>query len=263
VQLGISSYTFNWWTGRVPGYPSPADPLTPEVLLDLAAKHSVTVMQIADNMPLHELSPERLDALAQAAAQRGICMECGTAGSEPAQLHAYLEIARRLGSRLVRTVIVDGREAIGRLREIAPEFERAGAVLAIENHDRMSAVALRRLIEETGSAAVGVCLDTANSLGAGEDLRTVLDQVGPYVVNLHLKDFTVRRLPHLKGFIVTGTPAGKGIVDIPALLARFAGRQEVNCILELWSEPLATVQESIERENRWAAESLRYLRTLV
>jgi 3-oxoisoapionate decarboxylase len=40
------------------------------------------------------------------------------------------------------------------------------------------------------------------------------------VVNLHVKDFTIRRHQHMLGFEVEGTPAGQGMLNIPWLLGR-------------------------------------------
>jgi sugar phosphate isomerase/epimerase len=262
MTLGISSYTFNWWTGNVPGHAAPADRLTPEGLLDLAAKHDVRVVQIADNMPLHELMAARLEALAARGRDLDCEIEIGTLGVQPDHLRQYIEIARRLDARLLRTLIdVPMEEAAPLLRQIVPDLEKAGVRLAIENHDRFRAAELRHIVEETASHVVGICLDTANSLGCGEGIETVLAELGRYTVNLHVKDFAVRRLPHGKGFVVTGTPAGKGLLDIPRVLAGVP--RDINCILELWSEPLESVEASIERENHWAAESLEYLRPLV
>jgi sugar phosphate isomerase/epimerase len=150
------------------------------------------------------------------------------------------------------------------LREVLPEFERAGVVLAIENHDRYRAAELRRIVDACGSAAIGVCLDTANSLGCGECVEQVLDAVADVTVNLHIKDFTARRLPHGKGFVIEGTPAGRGLVDIPRVLDRLrAAGRDVNAIIELWTPPEGTVEASIEKEDAWAEESVRHMRTLI
>ena len=255
MRLGLSSYTFNWWSASKAG-------LSPEQLLDSAIEHRVEVIQIADNMPVDDLSPHRLDALAQRACNACIVIETGTRGVDPPHLRKHLDIARRLHAPLLRTIIdTTEAQAIESLRILAPEFERAGVILGIENHDRFPAVSFHRIVEQIGSPAIGICLDTANSLGCGEDIHTVLHQLGPYVVNLHLKDFRIERLPHSKGFLVTGCPAGKGLLDIPAVLARVPNH--VSCILELWSEPLETVELSITRENNWARESLHYLRPLI
>jgi 3-oxoisoapionate decarboxylase len=269
MKLGIGSYTYNWWTG-VPGFPGPADPLTPERLLEVAASQRIRLVQIADNMPLDHLSAQNLDDLAGRARTLGIQMETGTRGIRPTGLRQYIGISQRLGSRMLRTLIdaPDDRpsadEAVALLREIAPEFERAAIALGLENHERIRARSLRQIVERVGSRGVGICLDTANSLGCGEGLATVLDELADFAVNLHVKDFQVTRLGHGKGFIVTGVPAGEGLVDVPAVLERLArAGRDVNCILELWSEPLQTVEESIRRENEWAEQSLRYLRTLI
>jgi 3-oxoisoapionate decarboxylase len=80
--------------------------------------------------------------------------------------------------------------------------------------------------------------------------------LGRRVVNLHVKDFLARRLPHAKGFLIEGCPAGQGLLDVPGLLAELRARgRDPNAILELWPPPEAAAQE-----DAWAAESVRYLR---
>jgi sugar phosphate isomerase/epimerase len=150
------------------------------------------------------------------------------------------------------------------LGSVLPEFARADVCLAIENHDRFPATTLSDILERLGGRHAGICLDTANSLGCGEGLETLLRVLGPWVVNLHIKDIRVTRLPHKKGFVVEGCPAGQGLLDIPALLAALRGLgRDPNAILEQWPPPAATPAESVTREEVWAAESIRYLRGLV
>lgn len=269
MELGIGSYTYVWAAG-VPGYPAPSRPLTFDALLDHAVELGVGVVQIADNLPLDRLTAPELDRLAESARQRGVRIEAGTRGIRPEILHTYLRIAVRLGSPILRTLL-DGpshqpseQEAGALLREIAPDFERAGVKLAVENHDRFKAASLRRVIETAQSGAVGVCLDTANSLGCGETVDQVLDALADVVINLHIKDFTVRRLPHGKGFIVEGVPAGTGLLDIPALWRRIEGMgRDMSAILEQWPPPEATPDASAAKEAEWAAASIRYLRRLL
>jgi len=269
VRLGISSYTYVWAAG-VPGFPQPARPLTAEGLLAKALELGVRVVQIADNLPLDRLSESELEHLAGTAIERGISIEVGTCGINPAHLRTYLQLAVRLQSPVVRVVIdtdahrPSADEVVAAFREMLPQFERATVCLAIENHDRFPAMTLAQIVERTGSKHLGICLDTANSLGCGEDLHTVLRVLGPYVVNLHVKDFQVERLPHKKGFTVVGCPAGQGVLDIPRLLAelRDLGR-DPSVILELWPPPEAGIEASIAREEAWAADSIRYLRQFV
>ena len=52
-------------------------------------------------------------------------------------------------------------------------------------------------------------------MGAGEGFETVSEILLPYTINLHLKDFTIRRVSHKMGMIIEGTPAGKGMLNIP------------------------------------------------
>jgi sugar phosphate isomerase/epimerase len=269
MRLGVSSYTFVWAAG-VPGYPPPPQPLTVEGLLQKAADLGVRVVQIADNLPLDRLSDAELNALAADARRRGIDLEVGTRGIDPDHLRTYLRLAVRLGSPLVRVVLdtdtsrPSPADAVAALRDVLPEYARADVCLAIENHDRFPAATLAEMIERLGGRHIGICLDTANSIGCGEGLETVVRVLGRWVVNLHVKDFRAERLPHKKGFVVEGCPAGQGLVNVPWLLAELQARgRDVNAIVELWPPPAATPAESVAREDDWAAESVRYLRRFV
>ena len=268
MQLGLSSYTYTWAVG-VPGYPVDA-PLTALGLLDRAASFGVRVVQIADNLPLEALDTAELDALHAAATAHGIRIEPGTRGIAPEHLARYLVLAQRFASPLVRVVIdtathqPDLDEAIALLKRSIPAFEAAGVVLAIENHDRFRAEEFLEILETVDSPYLGMCLDTVNSFGALEEPGGVIDTLGPWTVNLHVKDFTIRRADHKMGFVVEGTPAGKGRLDIPALLARLrAWGFDGSAILELWTPPEATLAETIAKEATWAEESVVYLQGLV
>ncbi|MDZ7604655.1 MAG: TIM barrel protein [Cyclobacteriaceae bacterium] len=96
------------------------------------------------------------------------------------------------------------------LRQIIPELEQSNIRLAIENHDRFKAREFREIIDKAYSSFVGICLDPANSLGADEGFETVFETLRPVTINFHLKDYTIRRKPHMMGFDIVGTPAGQG-----------------------------------------------------
>lgn len=160
------------------------------------------------------------------------------------------------------------RQACGRkrasLQAILPDFASANVRLAIENHDRFPAKTLADIIERCGSSQLGICFDTANSLGCGEDVHTVLSVLRPHIINVHVKDFRVTRLPHKKGFLVEGCPAGQGILKIPTLIAELQKDQrELSVILEQWPAPEATIEQSIAKEEAWARESISYLRQFI
>lgn len=73
------------------------------------------------------------------------------------------------------------------------------------------------------------------------------------------------RHPSQMGFAVEGQPAGAGMLDVPWLFAELAarGRRDVSAILELWTPPGASLEETLATEQRWARESVRYLTGLV
>ncbi len=265
MRLGISSYTYTWAIG-VPGRP-PARPRGAIELLDKAAQLGVRVVQMADNLPLDRLPSVELDALERQAATRGLCIEVGTRGIELDHLRAYLRLAERFHSPILRVVVDTAThqpgedEVVERVRALAPELERAGVCLAIENHDRFPVRALARIMERVDSRHVGICLDTVNSFGALEGPEVVVETLGPWTVNLHVKDFVIFRASHMMGFAVEGRPAGQGRLNIPWLIdqLRAMGR-DPNAILELWTPPEGHLSDTIAKEEEWAAASVEYLR---
>jgi sugar phosphate isomerase/epimerase len=265
VKLGIGSYTYVWSVG-VPGYPAPARPMTAFDLLEETAHLGVDVVQIADNIPLHRMPAPERRALRREADGLGLELEVGTHGVRPDELRAYLRIAGEIGATFIRTITdtPDHRptpeEAVALLRAVAPEMEHAGVRLGLENHDRFRAATLIDILRGVESEAVGICLDTANSIGCLEGTATVLATLGPHALNLHVKDCRVSRLPHEKGFVVEGCAAGRGQVDVPAVIRCVAANgHDPNVILELWPPPEPEIERASARERAWAEESVRYL----
>ena len=265
MRLGLGSYTYVWAIGW-PGYPQPAHPLTPLGLLDKAVRLGVNVVQFADNLPLQRLSSSELQAVIQFAGEHKIELELGSQGIAPQYVRRQLEIARRLPASLMRIVFdtaashPEPDEVVKTLGPLMPEFERAGVRLAAENHDRFKAKTLLSIIDRLNSPNAGICLDTANSFGSSEGIEAILDTLGPRVFNLHVKDYIVQRLPHLKGFSIEGRPAGRGHLDVPNILRRLGemGR-DPNVIIELWLAPDPNPADSIATEESWIAQSVRHI----
>ncbi len=263
MRLGLSSYTYGWAVG-VPGHP-PVRPLDEHGLLDRAGEQGIKLLQIGDNLPLETFEDARLARLAARAIGEGVQLEIGARRLTRERVVQFAALARRLQARLIRFVIDDANyqpapDAVARiLRDCVPELE--GLILGIENHDRFSAATLRGLIESAASERVGVCLDTANSLGAGEGLEAVVTSLAPSTVNLHLKDFRIDRLSHKMGFTVSGCPAGTGFLDVPELLKQLLPFSRCQtAILEVWTPPENDLEQTIGKEAHWAALSLRYLK---
>jgi len=267
-RLGISSYTFAWAIG-VPGHPIP-DPLGVFGLLDRAAQLGVGVLQIADNLPLDQMPVDSLKRLKQSADEKAVQIEVGARGIQPPHLDRYLQIAQRFESPILRVVIDSAEhqpsvaEVIELLSVALPAFANAGVLLAIENHDRFSVADFERILETLDSPSLGICLDTVNSFGACEGPQVVVDTLGPWTVNLHIKDFVVRRADHQMGFAVDGTPAGEGMLNVPWLLDSIAAHgRNMSAILELWPRPAESMQATIACEALWAQQSVDYLRKLI
>ena len=266
MKLGLSSYTFGWAIG-VGGH-EPACPLDEHGLLDKCRDLGVKLLQIGDNLPLHEFSDARLARLAERAAREGVQLEVGARRLTAERVAEYATLARRVSARLIRFVIddVDYHPAPSTvtkvLREAVPLLD--GLTLGVENHDRFDAGTLRGLIESARSERVGVCLDTANSLGAGEGIDAIVTTLAPLVVNLHLKDFHIARLPHFMGFTITGRPAGDGFLNVRALLEQLGpfGRCHT-AVLELWTPPEPRLEDTIAKETAWAGKSVAWLREFI
>ena len=264
MKLGISSYTFGWGVG-VAGQ-EPARRMNEHDLLDKCDEFGVKVLQIGDNLPLHTFDRARLEKFAARASEAGVQIEVGARGLTTERVAEYTGIARRLNAKLIRFVVDEAgyQPTPQQIVDVVVRSESAldGMILGIENHDRFPSKVLRQFVEDTNSAAVGICLDTANSLGAGEGLETVLDVLGPLTVNLHIKDFQVERVPYLMGFSVTGQPAGRGLVDLPKVLERLRTFERCQtAILELWTPPEERLEDTIAKEAAWAGQSIEYLRT--
>ena len=269
MQLGIASWSVPWSIG-VPGYPRPRRPLDAFGLLEKAVETNVAVVQIADNLPLHELPDMELDRLREAAGARGLTLEVGTRGLNPEHLARYAAITHRIGARVLRTVLsgsMCGRDRMAQahaeLRQVVPELERQGVTLALENNEAFSAAEFASIIRRIASPRVGICLDTANSLGRPELLETVVEHLADLAVMLHAKDYDIRRVDTRMGFSVVGKPAGDGRVDFGWVLAelRRRGRTGISVIVEHWPPFAGTIEETVRIEEDWLSTSVRFLRS--
>ena len=268
MQLGISSYTYTWAIG-VPGS-LPAKQLTASDLVDKAAAAGLNLIQIADNLPLEIWSAEHLFDLYSYAKNKDISIEMGGRGLTTEHVHHCLKTAIALKSPILRMVIdgagfePDLNSVISIIKELQPEFESYKISLAIENHDRFKARDFEKIIQSVGSEWIGICLDSVNSMGAGEGFEEVSRILLPYTINLHIKDFTIRRVSHKMGIIIEGSPAGKGMLNIEDTVERLIKLKRCrSAILELWTPPESNIENTVIKENKWANESLEYLKSIL
>jgi len=268
MKLALSSYAYNWAVG-IPGYP-PERPMTVFDLLDRAVRLGVHVVQVVDNIPFEQLPREEQDRFAKLAGQQGVEIELGIRGIQDIHLEESIHLARRMHAKILRVVTDKGEyrpnedEIVQTIKAVVPILEKSGISLAVENTERFKARVFAQLIERIGSAHVGICLDTTNNYGIGEGIETVVETLGPFTLDLHLKDYCIYRMSHLMGFILEGRPAGQGQLEIPRILAelrRFS--RDPNIVLELWTIPEATLEDTLKKEGEWVVQSIKYLQDLI
>jgi sugar phosphate isomerase/epimerase len=238
-------------------------------LIEKATELKAEVVQFADNIMLENYSSNEMDQLFSFARKRGIKLEVGAKGLTSERLRLYTEIAELLHADLLRFIIDDvGFEpspdtVIKMIQPIIPLLEEKGISLALENHDRLKCADLLLIVTGCNSPNVGICLDTVNSLGVPEGMDEVIRTLSPYTLNLHVKDFVIRRLDHKMGFCVNGASAGEGKLEIAGLLGKLAALGKCHsAILELWTPFGPTLEDTIARENEWAFNSMKYLKQL-
>ncbi len=266
MKLGISSYSVTWAVG-VTGHLPPVR-LCETDLLRKAVELGVSLIQVADNMPLHLMTDEQLMQLAENAEKLNIELEAGASRMTPENLERYIEIADRISSKILRFVI-DGEEFIPETEEIItiikraePELRKREIVLAIENHDRLNTSQFEEIINRVGSPSAAICLDCANSLGIGEGIREVVSRLAPYAVNFHLKEVSIKRKFHKMGFDIEGKPFGEGVLPLEWMLGQLTGKCRT-AILEQWTPPEESIGKTIKKEKEWAARSISYLRRFI
>ncbi len=261
---GLSTFTYPWAVG-INGYPPP-HPLTLEELFERAHTFGAQVVQISHNVPLHTFDEEKLKEIKNLAQKYNLIIEIGTLGIRESHLFAYLRIAEKLGARLVRTLL-DGpndspslEEAERAIRSVLPHFTSKNIYLVLENYERRKKGEFLLLFEKIKNPYFKFCFDTANSLGAFENPRDVLQAMASYVINVHLKDVVSLRPPHQLGFVIEGRPLGKGALGIEWVFDMLCTQQGVSYVIELLTPWQGSVENTIAKEAEWAEESVRFLR---
>lgn len=265
MLLGISSFTYGWSIG-VNGS---ATCMTEMDLVAQAIKFGLKCLQIGDNLPMHRMTKEQLSALKRALMESNIRLEVGARKLTEEHLHHYMNIASDFNSPLLRFV-VDGENyepktetIISIVKNALPDLKKKKITLGIENHDRFRSDELVKMMDGIGDEHVGICLDTVNSIGAGEGIAWVTTMLAPYTVNLHVKDFNIKRFPHNMGFTVTGALAGEGMLDYEMVMGELLKYNRCqSAILEQWVIPEDEHMATVDKEQRWANQSIQFLKQL-
>lgn len=268
MELGLGSYAFRWSIGIRDQ--QPPRPKTAFDLLDEADRRGLAVVQYADNMPLDRLEEADHHRLADEARRRGMRLELGTQCFDADEVGRYLVIGQRLGASILR-VALDEADAhlpvpqlAGQLRPLLDRAQAAGIRIAIENHFNYPSPRMVELLGTLDHPALGVCLDVANSICAGEWPEQTVAMLAPFTINLHLKDYVITPDPYGVGFRIHGVPLGQGRAPIAWILDQLthcpAG---MSVILEHWLPLTDGRDAAIAAEGAWLDQTVAAARRFV
>ncbi|MFP1631292.1 sugar phosphate isomerase/epimerase family protein [Zhengella sp. ZM62] len=268
MRLGLGSYAYRWSIGikdQVPG-----KPMTPFDILDVAAGYGLSVVQYADNMPLHHLSVHGQQRLSEQARERGIALELGTQSFREAEVSHYLEIGQRLNAKILRVALdaadaqIPVPELAGRLRPLLARARAADIRIAIENHFNYPSPRMVALLETVSDDTLGVCLDVANSICAGEWPEDTVRMLAPFAINLHLKDYVITPDAYGVGFHIHGVPLGQGRAPVPWILDQLAHcPPDMSVILEHWLPMNNDVAAARASETPWLDQTVAAAKTFL
>lgn len=268
MELGLGSYAFRWSIGiKDQRPPKPIDAFD---LLDQAQMRGLGIVQYADNLPLDRLSEADHHRLADAARDRGIRLELGTQCFDADEVGRYLVIGQRLGAAIMRVALDEADahlpvvELAEQLRPLLDRARSSGIRIAIENHFNYPSPRMVDLLTTLDDPALGVCLDVANSICAGEWPEATVSMLAPFTINLHLKDYVITPDPYGVGFRIHGVPLGKGRAPIRWILDQLAHcPQDMSVILEHWLPLTEGLEAAIAAEGPWLDQTVAAARTFV
>jgi len=158
------------------------------------------------------------------------------------RVQGWLERAVALGSGILRVtssfyradlagipgaIEAERRWAIAALGAALPAAYEAGVTLALENHSDFTAAEYRSILNGVGDERVAMFLDVINPVAALEDPVPVVEQLAPFAVAGHVKDFVLESIHnddgyHRRGFSVLYRYPGEGVADLHALWSALA-----------------------------------------
>lgn len=267
MKLGITSYAYRWaLSGKHPFIRANFKlerPLTVFGLVEKVSKLGLKVLQICENVDLN-LTNECYERLGEFAKSKGITLELGADGINLSTLNKYAEIADLTGSHLLRVYPKKQeplQKLVDRIRRFLSVLRDQELTLAIENSSLClyTSNQLVEMFKQINDPLVGACIDVANSLGLLEKPLETVETLSPYAVSIHIKDFKIQR-KRIGGFEILGVPLGKGMLDVNAVLDMIEkSNRNANILLEQWMERKDTIKETLEEEEKWLMESIKFL----
>lgn len=154
--------------------------------------------------------------------------------------------------------VEEGLERVRRaLRTLAPEAERMGLVLALENHGGLPCTGEEQVevIESVNSPAVKATVDVGNYMQGGQSGVEGTRVAAKHAAYVHVKDNKVLDAPDERGRTYEACTIGDGAVEIPECLGilKAAG----------FDDFVALEYEGTESEETGVPRSVEYMKKVV
>jgi sugar phosphate isomerase/epimerase len=200
VKLGIASYTFRAFK-------------QPQQLVDFLKQLNIKYVNLKD----FHLPEEPMDQVASRAdfyRKAGLTITGGGTiyfpKDEDADIKAKFDYAKAAGFPLI--VGSPSHEALGRVESFVKKYD---IKLAIHNHgpedkDWPSAHDILKLIGKM-DPRVGCCVDVGHSMRAGDDVPSTLREVGPRLLDMHMKDLADKTKKESQ------VAVGEGVMPVKAI----------------------------------------------
>ena len=232
IPLGVCAYSFPCSCGfaQREGQPVTAQVMDGRGLIDLARRSGLQSVELPLRGMFDDTSVEAIDRLRSdlEAAQLAVVVDTPLVDVE--MLQTVLPLAARAGARVVRatlSTILEGArgplsqweahlaEMRQRIIALRPVLAAHDLQLALENHQDATSDDLLMLCE-AGAGHVGITLDVANPLAVGEEPLAFAHKIGPWIRNVHLKDYKVWATP--EGYRLVRCALGEGVIQFGQLI---------------------------------------------
>lgn len=234
-NIGLSTSAFGYTmgaTGKNTDRKNP-NPWTLEQFIGFAAEQGFGGIEVPLMRFIPDLEPNRVAQIQAQLEEKGMffLMDAETA-LDVDQITTLIPLAKKFGSPIIRikssTILGCDRKKLGRpwadhvghciavLRELAPKLREEGVRIAVENHQDLDSSDLLQIVDAVGADVVGVNFDIGNAFSTCEDPIVFARRTGPYISNIHLKDYKIFRTD--EGFRLVRCPLGEGSVDFRAIL---------------------------------------------
>lgn len=233
LPIGVAAYSFPYSCGFLRRDGERASPqLDAWALMSLAREHSLASVELPLASLLPDTSAVTIGRLRAALQEQELELVVDTGVVDTNELGVLLPLAAQIGARIVRatlSTILEGARGVlsggweahlslirKRLAAIRPVLEALDLTLALENHQDATSDDLLMLCE-AGGERVGVTFDVVNPLAVGEEPFAFARKLGPYIRNVHLKDYRVYPAP--AGYRLVRCALGEGVIDWQVMLS--------------------------------------------